>query len=263
MIQNDYDIIFAGMIDKIEPKLVEDFVNKARRKSIPLVFYNITPRNLDVIKSYSKAIIINTDSIQAGILQGKMIADAWNIDRKNMDKNGDNIMQYIMLKGESESFASIARSEYSISTINSQGIKTQKLAENAANWDAELAKSIIQSLFPNYGDKIEVVIANNDAMAIGAVKALQKYGYNMGNKAKTIHIFGIGGVPEAQELIKKGFMAGTVLQNPRELADALYAVGMNLVSGNKPLEGTNYKFNETGIIILIPFQEYKAENGKS
>jgi len=58
-------------------------------------------------------------------------------------------------------------------------------------------------------------------------------------------------------------MAGSVLQNPRELADAIYVVGMNLVSGNNPSEGTNYKFNDTGVIILIPFQAYTGENVKS
>ena len=31
---------------------------------------------------------------------------------------------------------------------------------------------------------------------------------------------------------------------------------MNLVSGNYPLNGTNYKFDETGIAIKLPYYEY-------
>jgi methyl-galactoside transport system substrate-binding protein len=263
MIENKYDLIIAGIVDKREPELIEDFIYKARQNNIPLIFYNITPTKLDAIKGYTKSLIINTDSVQAGILQGKMIADAWNADKENMDKNSDNIMQYIMLKGEVGSFAAIARSKYSISTINDAGIKTQELASTVANWNTEIAQSAINALFLNYSNKVEAIIANNDAMAIGAVKALQKYGYNMGDKAKTIPVYGIGAIPEAQELIKKGFMAGSVLQNSRELADAIYTVGMNLVSGNNPLEGTNYKFNDTGVIILIPFKAYTGENVNS
>jgi len=93
-------------------------------------------------------------------------------------------------------------------------------------------------------------------MAIGAIETLQKYGYNMGDKSKYIPVYGIDGIPEAQNLIEKGSMAGTVIQDPNALAEALYTVGMNLVSGNNPLEGTNYKFDKTGVTILIPYQEY-------
>jgi methyl-galactoside transport system substrate-binding protein len=40
------------------------------------------------------------------------------------------------------------------------------------------------------------------------------------------------------------------------LAEALYAIGMNLVYNKNPLEDTNYKFDETGIIIRLPYYEY-------
>lgn len=256
MLQSNYDLLVLGVVEEEQPKLTEEFVSRANQKNTPLIFFNLNPAVSNTIKSYSKSVAINTDSVQAGILQGKMIADAWNTDKKDIDKNGDNIMEYIMIKGQASSFAAAERIKNSISTINNAGIKTQELTAVNANWDPDLAKSIIEQLFLRYSNKIEVIIANNDAMAIGAIQALQKYGYNTGDKTKTISVFGIGGVPEAQELIKKGFMAGTVLQNARDVADAIYSVGMNLVLGKDPLEDTNYKFDNTGVIILIPFQEY-------
>ena len=88
----------------------------------------------------------------------------------------------------------------------------------------------MESLFLRYGGKIEAIISNNDAMAIGAIKALQKYGYNKGDKSKYIPVVGIDGIPEAKDLINKGIMTGTVSQDPNETAEALYTVGMNLVS---------------------------------
>ncbi|MDS0527686.1 galactose ABC transporter substrate-binding protein [Clostridium sp. SHJSY1] len=256
MIQSNYDLLLLAIVDKKAPELVQESIYKAKQKNIPLIFINTNPANLDLFKEYSKTLAINTDSIQASILQGKMIVDEWNKKEKLIDKNGDNILQYVMLGGESESFAAIVRSKYSISTINASEIKTQELAKVSANWNSETAESAISPLFLKYGGRIEAIISNNDSMAIGAIKALQKYGYNMGNKAKTIPIFGIGGVPEAQELIKKDFMTGTVLQNTRLLANALYIIGMNLVSGKEPLEGVDYKFDKTGKIIFIPFEAY-------
>jgi methyl-galactoside transport system substrate-binding protein len=93
-------------------------------------------------------------------------------------------------------------------------------------------------------------------MAVGAVEALQKYGYNNGDKSEYIPVFGINGLPEAKKLIDQGMMAGTVIQDPREYADAVYAIGMNLVSDINPLNGTNYKFDETGKIVKIPYHKY-------
>lgn len=97
-------------------------------------------------------------------------------------------------------------------------------------------------------------------MAIGAVEALQKYGYNKGDKSKYIPVFGIDGIPEAQDLIKKGYMAGTVLYDYRAFAEAIYKVSMNLVSNVNPLEGTNYKFDETGVRIHTPYKAYLTNN---
>ena len=104
--------------------------------------------------------------------------------------------------------------------------------------------------------RIEAIIANSDPMAIGAIEALQKYGYNNGDKAKTIPVVGIDGIPEARDLIKKGFMTGTVVQDPSAMAQALYTVGMNLVDNKDPLEGTDYKFDETGVTIKLPYYQY-------
>jgi len=252
MIQNNYDIILASFMDNRGPEIIQEFVYKAKEKDIPIIFFNISPTKLDIIKEYSKSLIINNDFQQAGVLQGKMIADYWNANKGILDKNGDNIMQYILLKGEAGSSLSEARAKYTILTINDAGIKTQELASISANWNEELAKNFTESLFQKYGDKIEVIIANNDSMGIGAIKAIQNHGYNTDNKDKIIPVFGINATTEAQVLINKGIMTGSVPQDPRALADALYTVGMNLVSGNNPLEGTNYKFDETGVIIRIP-----------
>ncbi len=59
---------------------------------------------------------------------------------------------------------------------------------------------------PN-ANKIEVVIANNDAMAMGAVEALKAH-----NKS-SIPVFGVDALPEAPALVKSGAMAGTVLND--------------------------------------------------
>ncbi|AWK51574.1 galactose ABC transporter substrate-binding protein [Clostridium beijerinckii] len=261
ILQNNYDLILT---DVQAPEIISESIVKAKQKNIPLIFINITPtgNQINKFKEYSESLVIKIDSEQAADLQGKMIADFWNVNKEIMDKNNDNIMQYIMIKGRRDSFESIIRTNNSLSAINNAGIKTQELASAFANWDEDLGKGVMESVFLKYAGNIEVIIANNDAMAVGAIKALQKYGYNIGDPKKTIPIFGINQTPEAKDLIKKGFMAGSVPESPRAIAEALYTVGMNLVSGINPIEGTNYKFDKSGVTIPIQSQEYISQNEK-
>ncbi|WP_279221618.1 substrate-binding domain-containing protein [Clostridium chromiireducens] len=148
------------------------------------------------------------------------------------------------------------RTQYSIQAINEAGIKTEQLALQFANWDKELTKDFINSLFLKYDGSIEAVIANNDNMAIGAIEALQSYGYYKGDKSKNIIVVGFDGLQEAKDLIDKGMMTGTIVQDPTTISEALYKIGMNLVNRVDPLENTNYKLGKTGIEVEFPHYAY-------
>jgi len=165
-------------------------------------------------------------------------------------------MQYIMLEGDKNNPEAIGRTKYSIHTIQEAGIKTEQLGLEICNWNRESAHIATTNFFSRFGDKIEVIIANNDEMAIGAIQALQEVNYNKGDKNRTIPVVGVDATLEAQDYIRKGFMAGTVIQDANSMAKAMYIAGMNLVSGKIATYGTEYKFDETGVIIRIPYKRY-------
>lgn len=254
MLNEDYDLLLINIVGRIVPDLIENSVKEAKRHNIPIIFFGVTPSKLDVIQSYPKALIINHDSKQGGTLQGKMIADFWKTNKNLIDKNRDNTLQYVMIKGNPEGFGTQERTEYSLKAIKDAGIKVQELSSINADWSEEIAQNAIDSLFLKYSGKIEAIIANNDSMAIGAVKALQKYGYNLGDPKKTIWVYGINSSSKVDELIKNGYIAGTIPRDAHTYAEILYTIGMNLVENRNPLEGTNYKFDEAGVV-LLPFEE--------
>ncbi|WP_396136442.1 substrate-binding domain-containing protein [Clostridium sp. SHJSY1] len=208
------------------------------------------------MKSAPRAVIVTGDAEQAGSLQGKILADIWKSNTATIDRNKDNILQYSMLQGSLNNASTILRSKNSIKSINSEGIKTNELSSTVCNWNKECAKINIETSFITLGNKIEAIISNNDEMAIGAIEALQKYGFNKNDKLKYIPIVGIGGLGKAKELIDQGIMAGTVIEDLTAQANAIYNVGMNLVSGKYSLDGTNLKFDETGMTIKIPYYKY-------
>lgn len=154
----------------------------------------------------------------------------------------------------------IQRTKSSVSAIEKSGIKIQEVALKICDWNEDLAYNAIKSLFGKYGDQIEVIISNDDTMAIGAIKALQEYGYNKGDKSKTIPVVGVDVTPVAKDFIEKGYMLGSVYQYPKDYADALYACGMNLVANKNPVEGTKYKLDDTRVAIRLPQTDYLYKN---
>lgn len=251
------DFLLANLVNKGVDS-VRNLIDKAKQSEIPVIFFSsVQPDTIDIIKSYNKAFVVSRDEQESGNLEGKLIVDAWNSDKTNIDRNGDGILQYIMLQASNNLPIAVTRTKNAISTINNAGIRTEELALVNANFNKELAKESIKSLFLRYGGNIEAIISNNDSMAIGAIEALQTYGYNKGDKSKNIIVVGIDRTQEAKDLIDRGFMTGTVGHEPHALAEALYTIGINLFSGNSPLEGTNYKIDDNGIEVRIPSEVYK------
>ncbi|WP_143316336.1 galactose ABC transporter substrate-binding protein [Clostridium sp. HBUAS56017] len=256
-LQGGIDILFVNLVDITEAKTVIDMI---KQKNVPVILYNREPPIKDSIRSYNRAIFVGTDPSQAGILQGNIITRLWKSNKGDIDKNGDGKIGYIMLKGEPNNIETIERSRYSILTINNAGIETNELEAVYCNWSEDTAKYFMQTLYLSYGNKIEFIISNNDAMAIGAVKALQKYGFNTGDPKKMIPIVGVDAIPEAREYINKGYMTGTVLQDANEMAKVLYMSGVNLFNGRSAIEGIPYGFDDTGVSIRIPYKEYPPIN---
>lgn len=105
------DIILLNLVD---PTGVRTIVDRVKEKNIPLGLFNIEPLNMETVKSYSKAYFVGTNPAEAGILQGELLSSLWNKDRTIIDKNGDNIMQYVMLMGPRNNLEAIGRTKYSV-----------------------------------------------------------------------------------------------------------------------------------------------------
>ena len=96
---------------------------------------------------------------------------------------------------------------------------------------------------PN-ANKIEVVIANNDAMAMGAVEALKAH-----NKT-SIPVFGVDALPEALALVKSGAMAGTVLNDADNQAKATFELAKTWRRASRPPKAPNIKSKIKSCVFL-------------
>ncbi|WP_195980328.1 galactose/glucose ABC transporter substrate-binding protein MglB [Clostridium perfringens] len=254
MIAKGVDILAINLVD---PKSAPTVVDKAKADNLPVVFFNKEPDEA-VMQSYDKVWYVGTTSEESGIIQGEVMAEGWKANPA-WDKNGDGKIQYVMLKGEPGHPDAEARTKYSIETINKAGIETEELAMDTAMWDSTKATEKMDAWIAKNGDNIEMVICNNDGMALGAISSLEKAGYLDGTPEKFIPIYGVDAIPEALDKIKAGKMAGTVLNDAKNQAQALVDSCMNLVNGKEITEGTNWKLDDKKSI-RVPYVGITKDN---
>ena len=248
--QNDQiDILLARgvkalAINLVDPAAAPVIIRKAKMDNVPIVFYNKEP-SAKALASYDKAYFVGTESKEAGIIQGELIAKHWAVNPK-WDLNGDGVIQYVLLKGEPGHPDAEARTKYVISTLNDKGYKTEVLHLDTAMWDTAMAKDKVDAWVagPN-SSKIEVVIANNDGMAMGAVESLKAAGMT------DIPVYGVDALAEALAMVRSGQLAGTVLNDAPNQAKATYEMTRNLGIGLAAAEGTEW--NLVNRVVRVPY----------
>ena len=256
--QNDQiDVMLAKgvkalAINLVDPAAASVVIEKAKYDDVPVVFYNKEPSAKD-LASYDKAFYVGTESKESGIIQGQLIAKQWNANPQ-WDLNGDGVIQTVLLKGEPGHPDAEARTSYVISTLNDDfNLKTDMLHLDTAMWDTAMAKDKVDAWFsgPN-ADKIEVVIANNDAMAMGAIEAMKAV------EKSNVPVFGVDALAEALALVKKGEMAGTVLNDADNQARATFELTRNLANGKAAGEGTEWSIVEK--VVRVPYVGIDKDN---
>ena len=140
----------------------------------------------------------------------------------------------------------IVRTEYSVNTIVSSGIEVEKLGYAIANWNRAQAQNKMTQLLSQNGNKIELVIANNDDMAVGAIDALKASDLS---REEWPVVVGIDGTNVGLEAVKNGEMVGTVYNDKEGQAKGMLELSFALATGGN-LEDLNL---EDGKYIRMPY----------
>lgn len=270
------DLLIVNIVDTGSNDAAVNIIEMAKAKDIPVIFFN---RSVDqsVVESYDKCVFIGTDYELAGHMQGEMIGEYLLGDYDKYDLNGDGKISYVMFKGQEGNMEAIARTKYGAEDCDNvlkEGGKdglvfydpsnTNKyLVDQNGQWSSAAAMDYMSTILAQYSEAnsnmVELVIANNDEMALGAISGLQNAGYNTGN-GKMIPVFGVDATDAAKESISKGIMAGTIKQDGEGMAKAIFTVAQNLSEGREKL----YGIDETETVgtwrINIPYAQYTGES---
>lgn len=248
----------ALVVNLVETQAAAAVVDKAKKAGIPVIFFNREP-DLNVIKSYGKASFIGTNAIDAGKMQGEIIKKLWD-EHPEYDRNKNGELQYVMFQGNLDNPEALARTEHSVRQARALGVPMRQIGETyVCNWEEPLAKQAMQSALALHQDQIELVISNNDSMALGAIAALAERGYNTGDTTKFIPVVGVDATPQAMAAVQKGIMSATVKQDGEAMGAAIAALTLNAVAGKDFLDGTPYAWDASGIAIRIPYSTYSGK----
>jgi len=207
---NQVDNFIAQGVDVMIINLVQSssadiITQKAKAANIPVVYINREPSETDM-RAWDKICYVGADARQSGTYQGEIIRDL--PDRGDVD--GDGVVRYVMLVGDPENTDAQYRTQFSIQALTDAGIQVDKLFEQRGDWEQSKGQELAANALAQFGNQIDVIFANNDGMAMGAIEAIKSAGRTVG---KDIYLVGVDAIPEAIDAIRRGEMTGTVLND--------------------------------------------------
>ncbi|MCR4714494.1 MAG: substrate-binding domain-containing protein [Treponemataceae bacterium] len=261
-------------------------------KDKPLVFFNRQPSDpvsgaidMTAMNFNANTYYVGFDAAGGGAVQGKLITDYLASAPASIDRNGDGIIGYVLCIGDVGHNDSKARTEgirkalgtwagSTDPTVKQEGSvtiggKTYKVVElegkamtgtDGSTWNANAATEAMGGWATKYGDQIDLVVSNNDGMAMGCLQA--------SNYPAGVPVFGYDANADAIEAIGAGKLSGTVSQNVdaqaagtlqviRNLLDGLtgadvYTKGFSVPDqyGNKISATVQYKADQRGLFAL-------------
>ena len=195
---NDVENFIDSKVDALiimptDQKIVKAIGLKARKAKIPLVVVTVKPNEEDMqyVASY-----VGSEEIKSGEMQGEFIVNSLN----------GKPAKAIILLGPLGLEAQIKRTEGN-KKIFAQHPEIKVVAEQEAKWDRAKGMEVAENLLSAHRDA-NVILSNNDEMAIGALLAAKKLGF----KDEDLLIVGIDATPDALAYLGNGLDA-TVYQS--------------------------------------------------
>lgn len=217
LIEQGCDVLCVNLVDRTVAATV---IDKAKAADIPVVFFNRELVKED-LERWNKVYYVGADASESGKLEGQIVVEQYN-KNNNIDKNRDGKLQYVVLEGEQGHQDALLRTEYAVKTITEAGIQMDKLAGDTANWLRSQAETKMNQWLQIYDDEIELVLCNNDDMALGAIDAYE-------NIDKTLPaIVGIDGIAPAIEAMQQGKLLGTVKNDAEMQSELIFELSYRL-----------------------------------
>ncbi len=218
----------ALCINPVDRTAASAVIDKAMAENVPVVFFNRQPVEEDMNR-WDQLYYVAASAKESAVLQGQIVADSYREDPSVLDADGDGVISYVLLEGESSHQDSLIRTEWSIQTLKDAGLPIERITGGIANWERSQASALMEQWLAQYPDTIELVICNNDDMALGAIDAMERA------DVLGIQVVGIDGTTPGIAAVESGRMMGTVSSDKEAYAQAIFTIAADKALG-RPVE---------------------------
>ena len=119
------DVLCINPVDRMDASVI---IDKAMTAGVPVVFFNRQPVEEDMNR-WDQLYYVGVDAKETAVLQGQMVVELYQEHPSAVDLNGDGVVSYVLLEGESSHQDSLIRTEWSIQTLKDGGVPIEKITD--------------------------------------------------------------------------------------------------------------------------------------
>lgn len=239
------NLLLVNCVDRLSNSI---YIEKASKMNLPIVFFNREPLDEDLDR-YKNSYYVGSNPGLEGLLQAEMAIDLfknpYNLNKK-FDKNNDNVIQILLLKGEQGHQDSEQRSKYCIEGLTKNNFNVEVLQTVVCNWNREQSYYFFKKNYNNFKNKIELILSNNDDMALGAIDFLLEnniFTKEINNVLdQPFPIIGVDGTEVGKKAIQDKLMYGTIYNDAITQVDAITLLIDKLIRSEE-IDINNFKYN--------------------
>ncbi len=196
----------AILINPTDSDAVSNAIRMANRSTIPVLTLDRGASRGDVVSH------IASDNVAGGEMAGKYI----------MEKVGEQA-KVIQLEGIAGTSAARERGEGFMKAV--KGSQMELLASQPADFDRTKGLNVMENLLAANPD-VQAVFAQNDEMALGALRAVQASG-------KQVMIVGFDGTDDGIAAVNRGKLAATIAQQPDQIGALGVETAVKVLKGEQ------------------------------
>jgi ABC-type sugar transport system substrate-binding protein len=205
--------------------------------------YSNTQPTVASLKVGKNFFFASSPEFVAGRFQGQLIADYFD---KNPAKAPDKAVNMLLINGQMGHPAQVNRRAGLLAELKTRGYTVNIVAEDTANWTPDQAQQKMDAWIAAFKGKFNVVAAQNDGMAMGAVESLIQNGLTKSDASDgtilQVPVLGIDATGDAIRSMKEDKLYATVLQDAvgqsAAAFDVVYQIATGVYKPGNPAGGT-------------------------
>ncbi|WNX84533.1 substrate-binding domain-containing protein [Agathobaculum sp. NTUH-O15-33] len=217
-------------------------------EGMKVVFVNRCPADRSLLNE--NTVYIGADETTSGRLQGEALAAYF-------EAAGKKQISYLLLSGRDRLEHTVLRTQGALVALEQAGIQATPAVEPlVCDYDRAKAQTAVENL--PAGTTYDCIISNNDAMALGALAALEP----QGDGAEALPVVGVDLLDDAKVALAEGKMLMTARQDAAGEARGAVRAAINLLEGkpfDEGMEGVT-PAADSEYAVYLPFEAVTAQN---